>query len=105
MDVVLDTIGGDTQERSREVLKPGGILVSTVRAPLQETAIAHRVRQAMVFASTPIGKVLSEVAALVDSGQIKPHVSTILPLEEIARAREMIETRHTRGKIVLQVAA
>jgi len=59
----------------------------------------------MVFASTPIGKVLSEVAALVDSGQIKPHVSTILPLEEIARAREMIETRHTRGKIVLQVAA
>lgn len=104
VDVVLDTIGGDTQQRSWKVLKPGGMLVSTVQAPSQETATAHGVRQAMVFSSPPIGKVLTEVAALVDSGQIKPHVSAVLPLEEIARAHEMIEGRHIRGKIVLQVA-
>jgi NADPH:quinone reductase-like Zn-dependent oxidoreductase len=104
VDVVLDTIGGDTQQRSWKVLKPGGMLVSTIQAPSQEMATAHGVRQAMVFSMPPIGKVLTEVATLVDSGQIKPHISAVLPLEEVARAHEMIESRHTRGKIVLQVA-
>jgi len=105
VDVVLDTIGGNTQERSWKVLKPGGILISTVQAPSQETADAHGVRQGMVFTNPPIGKTLTEVAGLVASGVIKPHVSTVLPLSEIAKAHTMIEAKHTRGKIVLQVAA
>jgi NADPH:quinone reductase-like Zn-dependent oxidoreductase len=105
VDVVLDTVGGETQDRSWKVLKPGGILVSTIQAPSQETATAHGVRQAMVFSSPPIGKVLTEVAALVDSGQIKPRICTVLPLAEVAKAHQMVEGRHTRGKIVLQVAA
>jgi len=105
VDVVLDIIGGETQERSWKVLKPGGMLVSTIQAPSEETAAAHGVRGAMVFSSPPIGKVLTEVAALVDSGQLKPHVSAVLPLKDAARAHGMIEGKHTRGKIVLQVAA
>jgi NADPH:quinone reductase-like Zn-dependent oxidoreductase len=104
VDVVLDTVNGDTQQRSWEVLKPGGMLVSIVQAPPEETAVAHGVRQAMVDSSPPIGKTLTEVATLVDAGQVKPHVATVLPLEDIQRAHEMIEGRHTRGKIVLQVA-
>jgi NADPH2:quinone reductase len=47
--------------------------------------------------------VLTEVATLVDSGQIKPVVSAVLPLQEIRKAHEMIQGRHVRGKIVLQV--
>jgi NADPH:quinone reductase-like Zn-dependent oxidoreductase len=105
VDVVLDTVGGETQERSWGVLKPGGILVSTVQPPAEESAAAHGVRQAMVFTWPPIGQTLTEVAGLVDSGKIKPHVSSVLPLEEIRKAHEMIEGKHTRGKIVLQVAA
>lgn len=104
VDVVLDTVGGETQDRSWKVLKPGGILVSTIQAPSQEMATAHGVRQAMVVSSPPIGKVLTEVAALVDAGKIEPRICTVLPLQEVARAHEMIEGRHTRGKIVLQVA-
>lgn len=104
VDVVLDTVGGDVQQRSWKVLKPGGMLVSTIQAPSPETATAHGVRQAMVFSSPPIGEVLTEVAAMVDAGQIKPHVSAGLPLAETAKAHEMMEGRHTRGKIVLQVA-
>ena len=104
VDVVLDTVGGDTQQRSWGVLKPGGMLVSTVQPPSQETAAAHGVRQAMVASSPPIGKVLTELAGLVDSGRIKPHVSTILPLRETRKAHQLIEGKHTRGKIVLQVA-
>jgi len=104
VDIVLDTIGGETQERSWDVLKPGGMLVSTIQPPSEESAAAHGVRQAMVLSTPPIGKVLTEIARLVDNDQIKPHVSSVLKLQEIRKAHEMIEGKHTRGKIVLQVA-
>jgi NADPH:quinone reductase-like Zn-dependent oxidoreductase len=102
-DIVLDLVGGETQQRSWKVLKPGGILISTVQPPSAETAAAHGVRQAMVDTAPPIGKTLTEVAKMVDSGQLKPHVSTILPLQDARRAHEIIEARHTHGKLVLQV--
>jgi NADPH:quinone reductase-like Zn-dependent oxidoreductase len=102
VDVVLDTMGGDTQDRSWKVLKPGGILVSTVQAPSQQVADSYGVRQAMVFANPPIGKTLTEVAGLVDTGKVKPYVSAIFPLAETAKVHGMVEGKHTRGKIVLQ---
>ena len=104
VDVVLDTVGGDTQQRSWKVLKPGGILVSTIQPPAEETAAAHGVRAAMVYSSPPIGKVLTEIAAMVDAGQFKPYVAAVLPLEEIQKAHGMVEGRHVGGKIALQVA-
>jgi NADPH:quinone reductase-like Zn-dependent oxidoreductase len=103
VDVVLDAIGGETQERSWAALKPGGILVSIVQNPSPEKAAAHGVRQAMVMTAPPIGQTLKEVAALVDAGTIKPHVSAVIPLSEIRKAHGMIESGHTRGKIVIQV--
>ena len=103
-DVVLDTVGGDTQERSWGVLKRGGMLVSVVQPPSEETATARGVRHGMVVSSPPIQQTLSEVAQLVDDGKIKPHVSATFPMREIQQAHAMIEARHTRGKIVLQIA-
>lgn len=102
-DIVLDLVGGETQQRSWKVLKPGGILISTVQPPSEEIAAAHGVRQGMVATAPPISKTLTEVAKMVDSGQLKPHVSTILPLQDARRAHEIIEARHTHGKLVLQV--
>lgn len=104
VDVVLDTVGGDTQERSWSVLKPGGILVSSVQPPSEEKAQAYGVRQHFIFSVPPIGEVLTQVAAMADAGAVSPKVSTILPLTEITKAHELIETGHTRGKIGLQVA-
>lgn len=103
VDVVLDLLGGETQQRSWQVLKPGGILLSTVQPPSQEIALAHGVRQKMIGTAPPIRKVLTEASKMAESGQLKPHVSAVLPLEEIQKAHQMIEGRHTRGKIVLQV--
>ena len=103
VDVVLDLLGGETQQRSWQVLKPGGLLLSTVQPPSQETALAHGVRQRMIGTAPPIRKVLTEAAKMVDAGQLKPFVSAVLPLHEIQKAHEMIEGRHTRGKIVIQV--
>jgi NADPH:quinone reductase-like Zn-dependent oxidoreductase len=103
VDVVLDLIGDDTQARSWSVLKPGGLLISTVQPPSEETAAAHGVRQQFIYSAPPIGPVLTEVAAMVDAGQIKPEVSKTFPLEEIRKAHEAIEGRHTRGKIGIRV--
>jgi NADPH:quinone reductase-like Zn-dependent oxidoreductase len=103
VDVVLDLLGGETQQRSWQVLKPGGMLLSTVQPPSQDIATAHGVRQRMIGTSPPVRKVLTEASRMVGSGLLKPHVSAVLPLQDIQKAHQMIEGRHTRGKIVLQV--
>jgi NADPH:quinone reductase-like Zn-dependent oxidoreductase len=57
----------------------------------------------MIGTVPPIRKVLTETSQMVAAGKLKPHVSAVLPLEDIRRGHEMIEGRHTRGKIVIQV--
>jgi NADPH:quinone reductase-like Zn-dependent oxidoreductase len=104
VEVVIDTVGGDTQARSWAVLKRGGILVSTVQAPSEETATSHGVRQGMVYSAPPIGPTLTQVAALVDSGQLRPIVSVVMPLHDARQAHVQIEGKHVAGKLVLQVA-
>ena len=102
VDVVLDSIGGETQERSWSTLKPGGMLISIVQPPSAEHAKAFGVSAALVGAySNPAA--MAEMAALVNDGKIKPYVSKVFPLSDARLAQESIATRHTRGKIVLQV--
>jgi len=103
LDVVLDTIGGDTFERSWDVLKPGGFLVTTVASIPEGTPEKYGVR-AKTLMTRSDGKELAQIAAIIDEQQIKPIVTTVLPLKDARKAHEMSESRHTRGKIVLRVA-
>jgi NADPH:quinone reductase-like Zn-dependent oxidoreductase len=103
VDVVLDTLAGDAQNRSWKVLKKGGILVSVVAPPPAEEAAKHSVRSAFL-AGHPSSAQLSEIAKLVDAGKLKPVVETVLPLSDARRAHELNETGHARGKTVLKVA-
>jgi NADPH:quinone reductase-like Zn-dependent oxidoreductase len=102
VDVVLDTIGGDTQERSWKVLNQGGLLASVVQPPDAEKAREFDVRSAFVW-SQPNGNELAEIAALIDSGNLKVVLDRILPLSEARRAHELSQNGHARGKIVLRV--
>jgi NADPH:quinone reductase-like Zn-dependent oxidoreductase len=102
MDVVLDTIGGDTLERSWGVLKPGGFLVSTV-ASIPEGAPEKYGVRAKTLMTQSDGKELAQIAAIIDEKQIKPIVTTVLPLTDARKAHEMSESLHARGKIVLRV--
>ncbi len=104
VDVVLDTMAGDTQTRSWKVLKKGGILVSILTPPSPEEAAAHGVRQAFVFVQ-PNASQLAEIAKLVDSGKLKAILETLLPLSEARRAQEISAGGHARGKIVLTTQA
>ena len=101
VDVVLDTMSGETRDRSWQVLKKGGILVSILGQPSQEDAARHGVRGAGIFVQ-PNPTQLDELANLADAGKVRPIIDTVLPLAEAARAHEMNQTLHTRGKIVLR---
>ncbi|MGH9716890.1 MAG: NADP-dependent oxidoreductase [Candidatus Acidiferrales bacterium] len=102
VDVVLDTITGETQDRSWQVIKKGGVYVSILRPPNQETAAAHGVHSAHVFVQPNVDE-LNEIARLVDAGKVKPHIEKVLPLPQAAAAQEAVATHHTRGKIVISV--
>jgi len=102
VDVVLDTIGGDTQQRSWQVLRKGGILVATLGISSPESAHDRGVRGEGIMVH-PDAAQLTQIAALIDAGDLKPSATTILPLAEAARAHEVSQKGHVRGKIVLQV--
>lgn len=103
LDVVLDTIGKDTFERSWSVLKPGGFLVTTVAEVSEEIARAHKVRAKRIVSWADGGE-LAQIARIIDEQHVKPMVTTVLPLAEARKAQEMSESLHTQGKIVLRVA-
>jgi len=104
VDFVLDTMGGDTQDRSWGVLKPGGQLVTLVYLPpgAEETAAARGVR-ATLIGTRPDPAQLRELAALIDAGQIRPMVNVVRPLSETRQVQDLSQTGHARGQLVLRV--
>lgn len=105
VDAVLDTVGGDTQERSWQVLKPGGAQASLVGfAPEAVAAAAARGLRAEMIATRPDGAQLEHIAKLIDAGQIRPVISEVLPLQEAAKAHQRSEKGGARGKVVLRVS-
>jgi len=100
VDVVLDAIGGEVAERSGAVLRPGGTYVTPAGRPDQ--AAARGMRGIGIMAQSNAAD-LTEIAALVDAGRMKPIISTVLPLTEARAAHELVECGHARGKIVLRV--
>ena len=104
VDVVFDTVGGDTLERAFQTLKKGGFLVSSGATPSEEKAVEFGVKAAFVFCKPNAGQ-LAEINRLIEAGKLKIHIETVLPLAEVKKAHELSQTGRTRGKIVLQVAA
>ncbi len=102
MDIVFDTIGGEVQDRSWASLKAGGILVSIVSPPSEEVAAAHSARAGFVFIQ-PDAEVLTRLAALVDTGKIRPIIAAEFALDDIVKAHALSESGRADGKIVLHV--
>ncbi|MEU7283434.1 NADP-dependent oxidoreductase [Streptomyces sp. NPDC045431] len=106
VDVVIDTIGGAYGPRSLRTLRPGGVLVSLAspaEAYLADEAAAVGRRAAfMIVEADQAG--MREIAALVESGRLRPEIDTVLPLDQAAKAHELGDSRRTSGKIVLTVA-
>ena len=105
-DAVIDLLGGETQERSFQVLRRGGKLISAVSRPDQHLAQSHGV-QAAFFLVNVTSQYLADIAGLVDGGKLRTRVGAVLPLAESREAHFMLERvrPQPKGKIVLTVAA
>ncbi|MGH2564281.1 MAG: zinc-binding dehydrogenase, partial [Ginsengibacter sp.] len=104
VDLVIDLVGGDVQKRSLKVIKKGGTLVTTVQPQNQEAAKEKNIN-VEGFMAQSVPEELEQIKQLIDSGKVKPVVSAIMPLKDAAKAQELSEDGHPRGKIVLQVVA
>jgi NADPH:quinone reductase-like Zn-dependent oxidoreductase len=104
VDVVLDTVGGETMDRSWQLLKPGGILVEVAGMPSEEAAQQHGVRTSGVQAPPVISGILRQLAELIESGTVQAEVGPVFPLEEAAQAHALSETGHGRGRVILHIA-
>ena len=103
VNVVFDTIGGGTLERSYGVLRQGGTLVSIVEPPSAEKAKARGIKGEF-FIVEPNRTQLEEIGDLIDTGHLRAFVDTVLPLEQARQAFEQGLKGHSRGKIVLRIA-
>jgi NADPH:quinone reductase-like Zn-dependent oxidoreductase len=102
VDMVLDTIGGETVARSWHIVKKGGLLLSVFSPPSQEQAAAFGVR-AFFFVVKPNREQLIHIGNLIDTGQLRPITERVFPLSEASQAFEQALQGHTRGKIILRV--
>ena len=104
IDAVIDTVGGDTLDRSYGVLKRGGIVVSSAAQPSNEKAEHHGVR-AVFFLVQVATERLRKIAELIDAEKLRTEVGEVLWLDEARKGHEMLEgAPHRRGKIVIKVA-
>ena len=104
VDIVIDTVGGDILERSLEVVKSGGIIVSSV-SPFPGTPKRADVSTAFFLVDVTTAR-LKTITELIDRHELSTQVGTVLPLEQVQAAHQMLAgAPHKRGKIVLAVAS
>jgi len=108
VDVVFDTIGGDTLSRSADVLAQLGRVVSIVDIAQPQNLLQAWGKNAsyhFVFTRQHRGK-LDELSALIERGQLRPHVGAVYALADIAQAHARLETPNNglQGKIAIAVA-
>lgn len=103
VDVVLDSVGGDTLKRSYGVLKEGGF-IATLVADVDKAELEKRGIRGESISVDPDSAELAEIGKLIDEKKVKVIVSQTMPLGDAIKAHQQVETGHTRGKIVLKVA-
>jgi NADPH:quinone reductase-like Zn-dependent oxidoreductase len=102
IDLVLDSVGGETLQRSWGVLRKGGTLVTIADSAAAETAARYGVR-GVEFIVEPKRAQLIEIARLIDAGTLRPIVQETFALRDARRAFERSAPGHNRGKVVLEV--
>jgi NADPH:quinone reductase-like Zn-dependent oxidoreductase len=100
-DVVLDTVGGDVTATVVPTLREGGVIVTIASAP-PEDAAAERGGRAVLHVTNQSAEQLAQVAELIAAGTVRMEIAEVFGLSDAARAHELSESGHVRGKIVLR---
>ncbi|MCR8969055.1 NADP-dependent oxidoreductase [Facklamia sp. 7083-14-GEN3] len=104
LDLVLDTLGGETLVKSLDLVKDGGRLVSTVGQPDEEKAKERGITVESLSAKSN-GDHLDKLADLIEKGQVTPYVGHEFPLtaQGLRQAHDISESHHAKGKIVIKI--
>lgn len=102
VDLLLDTVGGETLKNSYGVVRKGGLLLTIASPPDEALAQQHGIT-ARFERNTVNGIKLQEISGLIDTGKLQVIVEKELPLAEARAAHELSETSRARGKIILNV--
>lgn len=103
VDLVFDTVGGETLQHSWQVIKPGGALVSIVSPPPPAALRKEQDVRFAYFIVEPNRDELIQIGELIDAGQLRPIIGMVFPIAQARQAYEQAAKGHTRGKIVLRV--
>jgi NADPH:quinone reductase-like Zn-dependent oxidoreductase len=101
VDIVLDTIGGDTQQRSFEVLRRGGYLASTASPPDEALAKAHGVEASFIFHQSDAAR-LTMLVDQVASGALAVLIDRIVPMDRFDEAFARQASSRAQGKIIVK---
>jgi NADPH:quinone reductase-like Zn-dependent oxidoreductase len=101
-DIIFDCVGGEALQKGLNCIKSGGNLISITTPPNPELKTKLNFNHLYHFVE-PNAIELSELALYIDSGKLKTTIHSIFPLNETNKAHELIEKKHTRGKIVLSI--
>jgi NADPH:quinone reductase-like Zn-dependent oxidoreductase len=102
IDLVIDLVAGETRKRSWKVLKPGGLMVSTLGEPEIPGDAPKGARSRGMVVETKADQ-LSEIGNRAANGKLRIEISKVFQLSDPANAHEFLEHEHFRGKIVFAV--
>ena len=101
-DLVIDTMGGETLERSFKVLKKGGTIVSVKNQDNDGLAAKYGVNFEWFF-MWPDGEMLAELGKLLSDGTVKTVIDSSYPMDQSAEAFDRLATGRAKGKIVVSI--
>ncbi|WP_162054861.1 NADP-dependent oxidoreductase [Pontibacter pamirensis] len=104
-DIVLDSLGEENTRRSLATLKEGGKIISILggaKEAVQEEAKKRKI-EAKNYLVHSSGEDQEQLAELMRQGHLRPHVSHVYELKDMAEAHKQVETRKTKGKVVVNV--
>lgn len=103
VDAVVDLVGGETLTRSYAIVKPGGVLTTTVQ-PIDDSAALRAGIRAVQVVMRRNSADLSDLAAMVAKGAVKPRLAQTMSLSQAKEAQELSASGRTHGKVILKVA-
>lgn len=103
VNLVVDTLAGESRDRSWAALRDGGAMVSTL-GETKPPASAGNLRGSRGFAATPDGRRMTEIASLAASGGLRPQIGRIFLIDQVAEAMELVKSGGTGGKVLLNVS-
>ena len=102
VDVLLDTVGGETLSKAYKIVRRGGKLIS-LTGPTDKAAADKYGIEAQYLSVPSDGKTMEELAKLADSGKLKVLIDSEMPLGKISEAHALSESRKAKGKIIIKI--